>query len=175
MSQNPVDDHEKLITEIDVRDVRERLLRGAVRSLATQGRSGRPPAFCPTDKDRMYVASMVAAGVTRASIADVIGVSVQVLAKAFADEIATAEAIATELVSRKMFERALGDGPNGYQAGALWLSRRSGWRERPQNEPNDASEARELDLSGLSRDERAMLRAALEARKMRRGHDTLEG
>ena len=165
------DDHEVVIrigTEAElVADVRARLLRDERRSLAMQGRAGRPPAFAPTDKDRMFVASMVAGGVTLASIADVIGVSVHVLAKAFATEIATAGAIATELVSRKMFERAIGDGPQGYAAGALWLSRRSGWREKTEIEHSGGVEMRSIDLSGLSKEERVKLRAMLEARKAR--------
>ena len=111
--------------------------------------------------------TMTAYGIPQAQIADVLGISEAVLAKTFVVERREAVPLANAAVAQALFTKATGDGPQSATAAIFWLKARAGWRETSVVEHSGAIEMRQaLDLSSLSRDERAALRGLLAQREL---------
>lgn len=127
-----------------------------------------------SEKDFECVQAMLEAGIAHAKIANCLMISVETLKAHFGHLLGTAVAHANTRVASALKAKALGEGPQSVSAAVFWLKARAGWKDTatleltgPDGGPIEV--AAPLDLSELSREERAALRHLIATRKAEAG------
>jgi hypothetical protein len=94
-----------------------------------------PPSIghVPTDDTKRMVMTMIANGIKRDVVAEVIGVSERKLASVYASEIRVASAKANSNVAQSLYQKAMGNGPAAVTAAIFWLKCRAHWKEVDPN------------------------------------------
>jgi hypothetical protein len=140
----------------------------------TQGRLHRP-----TDRLRGQVEAFVVAGIAQEHIATLTGVSVDLLAKHYAPELASASHKANAIVAQQLYRQAAnldvkgrpgkGETPANVQmqASIAWLKMRAGWRDKGDEAPRvsvtvSGSGPTQVNVQALSDDELGQLARLLE-------------
>jgi hypothetical protein len=129
-------------------------------------KGGRPP-YEPTDKDRKQVTMMCGLGLTHDQIARIVGISDETLRKYYDDELKTGASRANAQVAQNLFTIATSRDTGSVAAAIFWMKTRAGWRETIHTEITGKdggpiqTEAKVIDASALSAEEREAMRAVL--------------
>ena len=91
----------------------------------------------PNEEMRAAVFTMASVGTTAEAIATAMGITRPTLLKHYRDEIDAGTDAANSAVSRSLWSKATGDGPQAVTAAIWWSKTRMGWKETQVVESRD--------------------------------------
>lgn len=88
----------------------------------------------PTSRTSQQVETLVAAGVSKKTIARTIGCTLKELEEHYQEELECGLETANARVIANVFNTATGNSRNAMTAAALWLKNKAGWKEKTTHE-----------------------------------------